>query len=82
MCTLTTANLMGFFMEKRYILTGYYERFIFRQISQTIAESNDFEELETILENLIGFNFEMDIYDSFTNQLLLSTTDYAPPKQK
>lgn len=82
MCTSTTTNLVGFFMQKRYILTAYYDSFMFNHISQTIAMSNNFDELHIIFENLLVFIDTMDIYDCKTNELILKSSDYAPPKQK
>lgn len=82
MCTSTTTNLVGFFMQKRYILTGYFDNMNYGHICQEIAESNNFDTMQTLLENLMSFDLTMDIYDSELDNIILSTTNYAPPKQK
>lgn len=81
-CTLTTASLMGFFYAmKRYLLTGYFDSLQFGCVSQDIADSNNYDTLQTLLENLMWWDIEMDILDTQTKTILLRTNDYNPPKE-
>lgn len=66
---------------KRYILTGYFDSFKFGIVAQGIAESNNFDVMQTLLENLMSWDIDMDILDTETNEIILSTRDYDPPKE-
>jgi hypothetical protein len=73
---------MGFFYAmKRYLLTGYFDSMQFGCVSQDIADSNNFDTLQTLLENLMWWDIQMDILDTETKTILLRTNDYNPPKE-
>lgn len=79
----THLTCMGFFyLMKRYLLTGYFDSFEFGCISQDIADSNNFDTLQTLLENLMSWNIQMDILDTETKEIILKTNDYNPPKER
>ena len=50
-------------------------------ISQDIADSNNYDTLQTLLENLMVWDIEMDILDTETKTIVLRTNDYNPPKE-
>lgn len=66
---------------KRYLLTGYFDSFQFGCISQDIADSNNLDTLQILMENLMSWNIQMDILDTETKQIILKTNDYNPPKE-
>jgi hypothetical protein len=69
-------------MQKRYILTGYLDTIYFGKVFHNIAESNSFETIQILLENLMYFDLVVDVYDCELKKIVLSSNHYAPPKQK
>jgi|DEB0MinimDraft_6_1074348.scaffolds.fasta_scaffold75108_2 hypothetical protein len=67
---------------KKYLLTGYFDSFEHGIVSQGIADTNNFEVIQTLLENLMSWGIDMDILDTETNEIILRTRDYDPPKQE